>query len=98
MYPLKELTYSSKALIPTFEILHVVTGFFPLKDFVTLIYPAVDSLSNCTLKFPAVAPVFSFIKTNSAESTPIRRDMTANLSCECSNGSKFLNASTFCLS
>lgn len=82
MYPFRALTYSSKAFTPILVMLQVVTGFLPLKDLVTLMYPALDNLSNWTLRLPAVAPVFSLMKTNSAESTPIKRDMTANRNCE----------------
>src|SRR5690606_19253808 len=84
-------TYSSKAFIPFLVILHVVRGFLPRKVFSTAMYPASESLSNCTLRLPALAFVFSFRKVNSAESTLISIDMMARRNWEWSSGSRSLN-------
>lgn len=49
------------------------------------------SLSICTLRLPAEAPVCSRMKTKSASSTPRRIDITARRSSECSRGFSSLN-------
>src|SRR5690606_38637928 len=87
-------TYSSNALSPVLVILQVVKGRFPLNDFSIPIYPAFSSLSNWTLRLPAVDLVFSRRKVNSASSTLMSKDMTARRNWECKSGSSGLNTLT----
>ena len=77
--------------MPTFVILQVVFGRLPSNDFVTSIYPACCNLSICTLRFPAVAPVYSLIYGKSASSTLNSSDITANRSSLCNKESNFSN-------
>lgn len=59
MYCFNASTYSTKALRPLSVIRAVVRVLFPTNPFSTEIYPAKESLSSCTLRFPAVDSVFS---------------------------------------
>mgnify|MGYP007086273918 CR=1 FL=1 len=59
-YSFSVSTYSSIAFLPPAVIRQAVRGLLPTKLFSTSIYPASLSLSNCTLRFPAVDWVFSF--------------------------------------
>src|SRR6266496_4577463 len=54
-------------------------------------YAASFNFCICTLRLPAVAFVFSFIKVNSASFTLISKLITASLNCECNMGSNSLN-------
>ena len=55
----RRFSYSAKAALPSAVTAHVVQGIRPLKPLVTVMYPAFCSLSICTLRLPAVAPVRS---------------------------------------
>lgn len=85
-YVFKVSTYSSNAFLSSVVIEHTVRGQLPDISFTKEIYPADESLSIWTLRFPSVDSVFSLRKTKSAFSTFIIMDITASRSCESRSG------------